>query len=625
MVDRPAEPTEAEQLSALFGAYKAEWLGERLFDLFAEPTYFPELTEPRPCLLRGGRGTGKTTVLRGLSYEGRLALTKDADADIAHWPYFGIYYRVDTNRVAAFTGSELTNREWVPRFAHYFNLTICRLVVRFLTWYELHTGESLELGPASLRNVCTSLNLDEVTTSPQLAEALDLALTRFEAYINNVADGEGPKLSMQGAPIDALLDSVSRLPQFAGKNFFFLIDEYENFSDYQQQVVNTLIKHSGPLYTFKIGVRELGWRTRTTLNENEHLISPADYMLIDIADKLREERFNEFAYAVCRERLDRIRPQDSPVILDIRDLLPGLTEEQEADLLGVREKIVPVTAELMAKGVTKKIIDQLTPLRFYLVAYWAEGEGRSLAEEFSDAVENPSTWDTRYGNYKHALLFTLRRGKRGIPKYYEGWSTFIQVAGGNIRYLLELVYQSLAEHLERGGKLSAPVPVGIQTQAAQRVGNENLRELEGLSIHGASLTKLALGLGRVFGIMAAHPEGSAPEVNQFRLSGDIDPKVKEILDSAVMHLALLRSSGTKPGDVADTREYDYFLHPIFAPFFVFSYRRKRKMVLTGGELLGLVSSHRQTIRAILAKSGRTIQEELPEQLSLFETYFAPDS
>ncbi|MEE8519049.1 MAG: hypothetical protein V3S98_07985, partial [Dehalococcoidia bacterium] len=175
MVDRPAEPTEAEQLSALFGAYKAEWLGERLFDLFAEPTYFPELTEPRPCLLRGGRGTGKTTVLRGLSYEGRLALTKDADADIAHWPYFGIYYRVDTNRVAAFTGSELTNREWVPRFAHYFNLTICRLVVRFLTWYELHTGESLELGPASLRNVCTSLNLDEVTTSPQLAEALDLA------------------------------------------------------------------------------------------------------------------------------------------------------------------------------------------------------------------------------------------------------------------------------------------------------------------------------------------------------------------------------------------------------------------------------------------------------------------
>lgn len=31
-----------EQLSELFGSYKAEWLRDRMFDLFAEPSYFPE-------------------------------------------------------------------------------------------------------------------------------------------------------------------------------------------------------------------------------------------------------------------------------------------------------------------------------------------------------------------------------------------------------------------------------------------------------------------------------------------------------------------------------------------------------------------------------------------------------
>src|SRR5688500_6858433 len=93
------------------------------------------------------------------------------------------------------------------------------------------------------------------------------ARTRFEVFVNNVGDERDlPALSMQGAPLDALLRNVVQLPQFVGKHFFFLIDEYENLLDYQQQVLNTLIKHSGDVYTFKVAVRELGMRARSTLN-----------------------------------------------------------------------------------------------------------------------------------------------------------------------------------------------------------------------------------------------------------------------------------------------------------------------------------------------------------------------
>ena len=86
-----------------------------------------------------------------------------------------------------------------------------------------------------------------------------------------------------------------------------MLDEYENFDDYQQQVVNTYIKHAGPSYTFKIGVRELGWRMRATLNPDEQLTHPADYARIDISGDLHTSRFREFACRVCDERLTRAR------------------------------------------------------------------------------------------------------------------------------------------------------------------------------------------------------------------------------------------------------------------------------------------------------------------------------
>jgi hypothetical protein len=127
--------------------------------------------------------------------------------------------------------------------------------------------------------------------------------------------------------------------------------------------------------------------------------------------------------------------------------------------------------------------------------------------------------------------------------------------------------------------------------------------------------------------MAADACGHAPEVNQFHLSdqnGDVE--IEKLLSSAVMHLALIRSTGNKLADEADTREYDYMVHPIYSAFFNFSYRRKRKMMLSGTQLLGLVKRPKATIREILAQSNRIEGDEpLPDQLRLFESYYYADS
>jgi hypothetical protein len=612
-----------EQLSELFGSYKAEWLKERLFDLFTAPDYLPELTTARPCVLVGGRGTGKTTVLRGLSYEGQAALST---APVSDWEYYGFYYRVNTNRVTAFKGPELPESEWARLFAHYFNMLLCDAVFRFLFWYQLRASSNLQLDRRACTEIASSFHLEKAESVRQLADGLHSAMIKFEAYVNNVADSQRPPISMQGVPVDVLLEAAAALPEFKGKHFFFLLDEYENFEDYQQQVVNTLIKHSGHLYSFKVGVRELGWRRRTTLNVNEQLISPADYVRINIGEKLGGDNFGKFAMAVCHTRLSRLRVPGGDVIRDIQNALPGLSEDEEAELLGVAEEIKPVKEKLQTLDF-EKLLENLNPLRIYLIKVWSEAEKTSYAETFKDFVDNRGAWETRYANYKHSLLYSIRRRKRGIRKYYAGWEVFTQLAANNIRYFLELVDQSLLLQLRHNGKLSDPVPPEIQTMAAQSVGRKNLSELEGLSVHGAQLTKLLLGLGRVFQVMAAQPFGHAPEVNQFHLSDGIGfgpsgaNDADNLLRAAVMHLALLRYSGNKLADETDTRDYDYMVHPVFSAFFVFSYRHKRKMLLSAEDLIGLVKNPKETIERILLRNNRTPGEELPEQVLLFEGYY----
>jgi len=480
-------PSLQEQLSELFGSYKAEWLKEQIFDLFTEPSYFPELVTSRPCLLLGGRGTGKTTVLRSMSYEGQFVLQGRDPSLIPQWTYYGLYYRVNTNRVTAFTGPELPLDRWKRVFAHYFNLVCCDLIVHFLEWYYLNCPQLPVLSRADYSRVALSLHLPEGGDLGGLAAGIADAQTKFEAYINNVADDAALPLSMQGAPLETLIQVLQHVAHFKGKTFFFLLDEYENLEDYQQQVINTLIKHSGQSYSFKVGIKELGWRCRTTLNPNEQLISPADYVRIRIAEKLEGDRFLTFAQKVCNERISRLKLKHESR-LDIVALLPKLTEESEAEILdeqgnGLARKAADDLAGVVNDESRLKL-RSMPLLEKYLISTWAQSHGLTLEQAWADYVQNPEAWQERYHNYGHSLLYTLKRGKSGIQKFYAGWEVLGLLAAGNIRYLLELVDQILLRHIQAGGNLEQPVSQDVQTLSAQQVGKKNLSELEGAECSG---------------------------------------------------------------------------------------------------------------------------------------------
>lgn len=632
----PEQDSPIQQLGELFGGYRAEWLKERIFELFTEPEYLPVLEARQPCVLEGGRGTGKTTVLRGLSYEGQFALQGQRIGSITAWRYIGLYHRIDTNRVSAFNGPELEPDRWTRIFAHYINLAICNAAMDFVHWYETTTKSIVVIPSSTCEEISASLHIDSSGDVSTLRASIRKALRRLEAAINNVADGWNLRLSMQKAPIDDLTEALCQFPAFRGKQFFILIDEYENLAEYQQRVVNTLIKHSTDYYTFKIGVRELGWRCKVTLNENEVLHSPADYQKISIPVELVDGSFSTFAQKVCNARLRKIRLEGHDTIPGIRELLPGLSHAEEADRLGAASLAESIRAEAPEGSPLANTLASLSALEVCCAKFWAECNDCSLDEWHTFYDNNSIRWREWLSNYEYAVLFTIRRGKRGISKYYAGWDTFCHLAAGNIRYLLELVDQSLLAHIRNGHPLTVPVDQQTQTKVAIAVARKNLAELEGIGTHGAHLTKLLLGLGRVFGVMAAKPAGHTPEVTQFRMS-DHDAatassgntqstRVESLLKAGVMHLALLRSAGDKLVSEGETRDYQYSIHSLYSAFFRFSHRRKRRMILEDGEIAGLIDRPADTIKSILAKNNRQPEDEaLPEQLLLFEGYYDGNS
>ncbi|WP_438392095.1 ORC-CDC6 family AAA ATPase [Caballeronia sp. DA-9] len=617
-------------LSNLLGLYKAEWLSGKLFELFTEPGYFSELKTSRPCVLIGGRGTGKTTVLQGLSYQAQFAFAHGNKDVIDQWKFFGLYHRVNTNRVTAFRGPELSEDRWRAYFAHYVNLLFSSQLMEFASWYELQTGRTLAVSSAALDGFRVTLGLKSEGSLADLAHELRLLTLRFEASINSIVDAPTQSLSMQGAPVDALSQALLSAPELQGRQFFFLIDEFENFEDYQQRVLNTIIKHAPTAYTFKIGVRELGWRERATLNANEQLTSPADYARISIAERLDDARFKVFAEQVLTARFGSAGGGSTPTDLSVGELLPRLSESDEAELLIERGEAAKIKAKIEAAASpdTREAAASLPLTVQYFLCYWAESHAdTNLPDDLRLWLEGSAAVKARFDNHFYASLFAIRRGKRGIRKYYCGWDVFLSLCEGNIRYLLELVHSALLMHVEAGRDASVPIDPETQTLAAQAVGRKNLSELEGLSVDGARLTRLLLSLGRVFGVLAASPAGHTPEANQFHLREDVshddtDQRANEVLKNAVMHLALVRYAGSKLLDERDTRAYDYMIHPIFAPFFVFSHRKKRKIQLSSVQLLDLVERPRAGIDAILKSNNRANEESLPDQLELFGEFYA---
>lgn len=606
---------EAKELSRLFADYRSEWIGDDFDDRFVEPSYYASFLEMRPTFLIGGRGTGKTIALRSLHFR-----NKGPDGAPRH---FGIYVKAFKNRVLAFAGDHNEAETWILAFEHYMNL-LCCIELADLCVDLLSDVTGLPRREKAIRLLCEHLSIPcRPRTFRQLYEELRIQLARLTKYVVAPQLVDQPPLSLGEQPVVDFARDVHEMIGAGDRPIFICIDEWENLSEGQQQAMNAWIKNSGAPISYKLGVRQHGMKTTLTGSADDPLGTPADYSEVDISAMSN----TSFCRTVAERRLRLARDRGLRVPKTLSAFLPHVDPKEEAGILGA-ERVIAQEAkaqEIAGQSDVARWLRQASLDESYLAIHLVRDRelGGGLATIVQSALANQDDWKHRVENYRYASLFTITRGKKGVAlrKLYAGSNTFLTLCGGNVRYLLELLDESVRLFIRESDNedpdTEAVMEWSIQTQGAHIVAKRHLDQIQGLSNEGLRIARLVRSIGTVFGELMRNPGSKAPEQTGFILTGrSSDMKsAHDLLKEGCAILAFIAERATKLTHGTETQQDEYRLHPILTPHFSASHRRKRRIKIDAGQLLQAAENLEGAKVLHQSITGRPVEDPQLEMLS----------
>lgn len=281
--------------------------GEDGFAGMAKPT------SPMPMLILGGKGSGKTHLMRHFSYPlQRIQHSENVIAGIQSDGYLGIYYRCGGLNSHRFSGKGQPDKTWVEVFAYYMELLFGQLVLD--TVIDLY-GDSEELKnkeAALCADICALFDAIEphsLVSLQSVCDHLNDLRRRLDTAVNNCAittDRLELKISVSRGRL------VFGMPRVFSKHltmlkevlYVYLIDEFENLTESQQKHINTLYREKERPCSFKIGARLYGVRTYSTYSADEDNKEGSEFDRLWLDSRLRNNKtYQTFARKLIVRRL----------------------------------------------------------------------------------------------------------------------------------------------------------------------------------------------------------------------------------------------------------------------------------------------------------------------------------
>ena len=302
-----------------FDVIKAEEFNHGL-DQLASLMYFKEglagtLLSSSNVFLDGSRGSGKSMYLRLLSVQAKtiyeqLAAQGKVEPLPEHKPFLGIYVKLAPT---LFGPHEYEHESgFVEAFREFFNVYAMECMLQ--TMVELD-GPGASLGvDRKLVQKLSSLALCSVGSLEQLWEGLRDERRLLRQQLNRL-----PYEPSQRAQPDVLwefAEVLSGVARFEGQRVHLLVDEYDNLSQRQQQILNTYLRKRDFSLTFKIACKK---HRLVTDDVHERPLNPSgDYARVQLDDDGLGlgGSFSSYVEAIGDKRLKNVGLE-----VTIRDLL----------------------------------------------------------------------------------------------------------------------------------------------------------------------------------------------------------------------------------------------------------------------------------------------------------------
>jgi hypothetical protein len=465
----------------------------------------PRIAQPR--ILLGGKGTGRTHLMRYLSAP-LQALRSEGPPYLGPLKegYVGIYSRCTGLNSGRFEGKGIANDIWADLFAYSFDLWLAEhsLDVIAQLFGELDDYAQLERKiAADIAALFDRYPGDPPSRLGDVRLTLDRLQAELSLSVNNAAltrgiDGLTITVTRGRLPFGIPQVLQNHLPTLRDVNWLYLVDEFENLSTPQQRYVQTLIREREDPTSFIVGARAFGFRTRQTLSAGEENIEGSEYAAVEL-DRLYFENFKDFRQ-FCRnivstrlrdagyvnvlpEQLDNwfdhiasdspYRDQETSFVLnrdDTQRLYFTRLHKQLVQYYGSDDSAATQTIkELMLPA--HPLLERLNV--FLLYQAWARGRdlnGESAAiRKACKALIDGETNSPYASALKHHGSDLLARMLReyDLPQRYTGLDTFIRMAGGLPRNLL-VILKSVVRAAEFRGE--EPFGSHLISASSQRTG-----------------------------------------------------------------------------------------------------------------------------------------------------------
>jgi hypothetical protein len=597
---------------------------EQISELFAEPFDLFDiklndvLSEKTSIIFIGGRGTGKTMLLRQFSYNvQRISLPDRTFLEkVKTNKYIGIYFRVDNPllRSLDIISSYSNDAEFAESvFTHYFELTIFKEYLEIIKTFFVDS--KIKKGDRSYSEIITEIKkLFSCLGDTSFERIVDInGLISFVVnQINYIWKYQSEKaidientvkfkpicgMMLQGRLTNEFLNtSIVEIMGLSDVNFLLLIDEFENFSETQQRVLNTAMRFAKPYGArFRIGMRPNGFKTFGTLDNTDFIKEGRDYCKVEFGfpfiKKNNEPAYRNLVKTIADKRLALTSEYRSKSIADFL----GESEDLEAEAKEIvkgRDNHIEVFISLINSHFGKNYVkDDISLLRHDNPLFEMEnlrlllsGKGfEYVTKAFNDYRNGiESEEQKKYANdydkkYKLTFVFVLCSIYRIEKKGYYSFSDYCQLSSGIIGCFIELCRRAfdIAYFKEREALLSGIISKKIQTDAAYEYAQSEREMIQRISVYGGKLCTFIDNIGNVFSVIHKDIYMRYPETNLFpAILGNLSDENKKVLETACTWSLLVKKPNTQDVKGNNQKQDIYYLNRVLAPVFKISYRTR---------------------------------------------------